>query len=134
MTQPHRLSRLQEIIRRLRSEDGCPWDKKQTPASIKKYLLEETDELAEAIDNKDARHICEEIGDLFFILTILCEMYSEQNAFTTDDALQAIIEKMIRRHPHVFNGLPTGSDQELRSQWQAIKKMEKIKKDGSTLP
>ncbi len=127
MTQPHRLSRLQEIIRRLRSENGCPWDKKQTPVSLKKYLLEETSELAEAIDNQDARHIREEIGDLFFILTFLCEMYSERNAFSADDALQAIIEKMIRRHPHVFSDLPIGSDQELRKQWQAIKEMEKKK-------
>ncbi len=127
MTQPHRLSRLEEIIGELRSENGCPWDKKQTPASIKKYLLEETSELAEAIDKGEPQHICEEIGDLFFILTMLCRMFKEQDTFTTDDALQAIIEKMIRRHPHVFNGLPAGNDQELRSQWQAIKEMEKKK-------
>ena len=125
MTQQHCLSRLEEIIGRLRSKNGCPWDKKQTPASLKKYLIEETRELAEAIDEGEPQHICEEIGDLFFILTMFCEMFKEQDAFTTDDALQTIIAKMIRRHPHVFNGLPAGNEQELRSQWQAIKEMEK---------
>ncbi|HEB69283.1 MAG TPA: nucleotide pyrophosphohydrolase [Desulfobulbus sp.] len=128
MTQPHRLSRLEEIIQQLRSENGCPWDKKQTPASIKKYLIEESRELAEAIDNGEPQHIREEIGDLFFILTILCEMFREKDIFTTEDALQTIIDKMIRRHPHVFNGAPTGTDQELRRQWQAIKEMEKTEK------
>ena len=127
MTRPHRLSKLQDIVQCLRGEHGCPWDKNQTPISIKKYLLEETTELAEAIEKGDSKHICEEIGDLFFILTILCEMFREQNASTADDALQSIIDKMIRRHPHVFAGIQTGTDQELRSQWEAIKRMEEKK-------
>ncbi len=119
------LDQLQQIIQQLRSKNGCPWDKKQTPASIKKYLLEETSELAEAIDSGDAEHICEEIGDLFFILTLLSEMFAEQRSFTLTDSLQAIIDKMIRRHPHVFADHPTGTEEELREQWQAIKRMEK---------
>lgn len=119
------LEELRNIIQQLRSDSGCPWDKKQTPATIKKYLLEETSELAEAIDKGDANHICEEIGDLLFILTILSEMFTEQGSFTLNDSLQSIINKMIRRHPHVFADQPTGTDRELREQWQAIKKMEK---------
>jgi len=125
MTHPHQLAKLQKIIRKLRAEDGCPWDKKQTPISIKKYLLEETVELAEAIDKGDSTHIREEIGDMFFILTILSEMFAEQGSFTLDDALESIIDKMIRRHPHVFEGHPTGTEEELKEQWEAIKRLEK---------
>lgn len=113
------------IVRQLRSRNGCPWDIKQTPESIKKYLLEETRELAEALDLGDATHIRDEIGDLFFILTMLVHMHEEQGKFTEDDVFDAIAAKMIRRHPHVFSGLETGNDEELSRQWQKIKKLEK---------
>ncbi len=119
------LIRLLDIVARLRGDDGCPWDRKQTPESIKKYLLEETRELAEAIDSSDPEHIREEIGDLFFILTMLTTMYEEQGHFGIDEALAGITEKMIRRHPHVFAGMKTGTDQELRRQWEEIKAGEK---------
>jgi len=125
MIHPHRLSKLQNIIQELRAENGCPWDRKQTPVSIKKYLLEETTELIEAIDSDDSAHICEEIGDIFFILTILSEMFAEQGSFTLDDALKSIIDKMIRRHPHVFGDHPPGTEAELKEQWEAIKRSEK---------
>ncbi len=117
-------NRLLEIIAKLRGPSGCPWDQRQTPQSIKKYLLEEANELAEAIDQGDASHICEEIGDLFYILTMLTAMADEAGRFTCADALQAICSKMIRRHPHVFGDQPTGSDEELRRQWEAIKAAE----------
>jgi len=118
-------ARFQQLIALLRSENGCPWDQKQTPATLKKYLLAETRELAEAIDQGDHDHICEEIGDLFYILLMLCQMFKEQGLFTADTALEAITRKMIRRHPHVFAGKPAGSEEELRRQWEAIKKEEK---------
>ena len=121
----HALPGFLEIITRLRAKDGCPWDRKQTPASIKKYLLEETAELVEAIDEGDPTHICEEIGDMLYILTMLCEMFREQGDFNADDALTAISEKMIRRHPHVFAGGPTGDDEALKQQWEAIKQRER---------
>ena len=114
-----------EIINRLRAKDGCPWDRKQTPTSIKKYLLEETAELARAIDEGDPTHICEEIGDVFYILAMLCQMFTEQGKFNADDALTTISEKMIRRHPHVFSGMPTGDDEALKQQWEAIKRRER---------
>jgi len=117
--------KFQRLIAVLRSENGCPWDKKQTPATIKKYLLAETAELAEAIDQQDPDHICEEIGDLFYILLMLCQMFAEQNLFTADTALEQIFQKMIRRHPHVFAGQQVGSEEELRQQWEAIKQQEK---------
>ncbi|NOX79908.1 MAG: nucleotide pyrophosphohydrolase [Deltaproteobacteria bacterium] len=119
------LTRLLDIVTRLRGDDGCPWDRRQTPASIKKYLLEETRELAEAIDGSDPEHIREEIGDLFFILTMLTTMYEEQGHFGIDETLAGIAEKMVRRHPHVFAGMKTGTEQELRRQWEEIKAGEK---------
>ena len=121
----HRLEELLSIIRRLRGENGCPWDRKQTPLSLSKYLLEESAELADAIRKNDTENICEEIGDLYFILLLLGEIFSERNAFTPDDSLQKIIDKMIRRHPHVFAGTPVGSEKELKKQWERIKKEEK---------
>ncbi len=119
------LAHLLAIVDRLRGRDGCPWDRKQTPETLKKHLLEETAELAEAIDSGDASHIREEIGDLFFILAMLTAMFREKDLFSAADALNDIIEKMIRRHPHVFAGQATGSERELRRQWEAIKAGEK---------
>ena len=117
--------RLQEIVRTLRGEHGCPWDIRQTPASLKKYLLEECRELAEAIDSGRYEDICEEIGDVFFILTMLTTMFTEQERFTAADALERITTKMIRRHPHVFAGAAAGDEHHLRRQWERIKAEEK---------
>ena len=121
-------SRLYAIIKKLRSEDGCPWDLRQTPASIKKYLLEEAAELAEAIDHVDAPHIREEIGDLFYILILLMRMHEEKGEFSAIDVFATISEKMIRRHPHVFAGARTGTDSELHAQWEKIKARERKSK------
>lgn len=121
-------SRLYTIIKQLRSENGCPWDLRQTPASIKKYLLEETAELAEAIDREDAPHTCEEIGDLFYILILLIRMHEEQGSFHAHEVFAGIAEKMIRRHPHVFAGAKAGTESELHAQWEQIKAMEKKSK------
>jgi uncharacterized protein YabN with tetrapyrrole methylase and pyrophosphatase domain len=118
-------ARLQHIIVTLRGKDGCPWDIKQTPESLRKYLLEECQELAEAIDNADAKEICEEIGDVFFILTLLITMFAEQHRFTADDVFEQITAKMIRRHPHVFAGTPLTNEHDLRAQWERIKTLEK---------
>lgn len=118
-------SRLISIIHTLRGDEGCPWDKKQTPLSIKKYLLEECRELSEALESGDSDHICEEIGDMYFILAMLSVMHKEKKLFTTDDPLRLINEKMIRRHPHVFADVECTSDEELRSQWERIKQEEK---------
>ena len=118
-------SELVAIITELRSEKGCPWDRKQTPVSLKKYLLEETQELAEAIQKEDPQHVREETGDLFFILILLIKTYEEKKIFTIEDVLKTISEKMVRRHPHVFSGVETGNESELRQQWEEIKAIEK---------
>ncbi|XOF32874.1 MAG: MazG nucleotide pyrophosphohydrolase domain-containing protein [Candidatus Electrothrix sp. YB6] len=120
--------RLQQIVRTLRSDGGCPWDRKQTPQTLKKYLLEEAAELAEAVELGDPQHICEEIGDLYFILALLTTVFEEQSSFSADDALHLACEKMVRRHPHVFaasSNDPPLSEQQLREQWEQIKKEEK---------
>lgn len=118
-------TRLQSLVATLRGDGGCPWDIKQTPASLKKYLLEECHELAAAIDSGRETEICEELGDVFFILTMLIAMFTEQQCFTVDDVLEQIIAKMIRRHPHVFADSAVTDEQELRAQWARIKAQEK---------
>jgi tetrapyrrole methylase family protein/MazG family protein/ATP diphosphatase len=125
------VDRLSFIVKALRGSHGCPWDRKQTPESLKKYLLEETQELAEAIDEGEPNHICEEIGDLYFILTLLAEIYEEQGTFSSGDAWKSINEKMIRRHPHVFDrNHVSGREKDLRRQWEQIK--EQAKKDSGS--
>jgi MazG family protein len=114
-----------EIIKKLRAPDGCPWDRKQTAASLKPYLLEETHELAEAIDSGDPQHIKEELGDLFFQISFLTLLFEEKNLFTMTEALQAIIDKMVRRHPHVFTDEKFESEEAIRRNWQKIKAEEK---------
>jgi uncharacterized protein YabN with tetrapyrrole methylase and pyrophosphatase domain len=122
--------RLDRIVKILRSEDGCPWDQKQTAKSLKKYLLEETAELAEAIEQGNPQHICEETGDLYFILSLLAAIFEEQGIFSAHEALHTACEKMVRRHPHVF--ATEGQSQkikkteaQLREQWERIKAEEK---------
>ncbi len=119
--------RLEEIVRILRSERGCPWDQKQTAASLKKYLLEEAAELAEAIDQGNPALICEEAGDLHFVLALLLAICEEQGGCSTAMALDAACEKMLRRHPHVFaaeDGTKL-SEAQLQAQWERIKQEEK---------
>jgi tetrapyrrole methylase family protein/MazG family protein len=118
---------LEAIVKTLRSERGCPWDQRQTAASLKKYLLEEAAELAEAIDRDDSQHIAEEAGDLYFVLALLLHICEEQGRCSSADALSSICEKMQRRHPHVFaaNGEPMPSDEQLRAQWERIKAEER---------
>lgn len=118
-------TRLQQLIVDLRGDQGCPWDRQQTPASLKKYLLEECQELAEAIDSGHWEHICEEIGDVFFILTMLAVLHEEKHHFSANDALEKVIAKMIRRHPHVFGDATVSDEKALRTQWENIKAQEK---------
>lgn len=125
---------LEAIVTTLRSERGCPWDQRQTAASLKKYLLEEAAELAEAIDRDDGRQISEEAGDLYFVLALLLHVCAEQGRCSSADALSSICKKMRRRHPHVFaaDGQPMPSDEELRAQWERIKAEEKAAVPAAT--
>ncbi len=123
--QQNSFEQLQEIIQRLRSEQGCPWDRKQTPETLTHYIREECQELLEAIDQQQHEAVCEEIGDVLFLLVFLMSIYAERNQFTATDTLHGIISKMIRRHPHVFAGLQVTDEQALKEQWQRIKAQEK---------
>jgi uncharacterized protein YabN with tetrapyrrole methylase and pyrophosphatase domain len=117
-----------KTIAQLRSPDGCPWDRKQTVISLKKYIREECDELLEAMNGNAPAHLCEEIGDVFFLLLLLSEISSEAGHFTIDDVISTINEKMRGRHPHVFGDIPAGTEEELKLQWEKIKLKEGRKK------
>lgn len=123
-----KFSELLDIISRLRAPGGCPWDQKQTIESFKPFFIEECHELSEALDSGDADHIREELGDLFFQLGFINQLYQEKNNFTMPEVLQAIIDKMIRRHPHVFADVTFDSEIDMRRNWAKIKEQENKKK------
>lgn len=119
------LTELQSIIEKLRGENGCPWDKKQTTDSLRTYLIEEAHELHDALNSNDTEEMKEELGDMLFILTFLAHMFEERNMFTLGDAIKTINDKMIRRHPHVFDSSIDLTEEEQRQTWLDIKKTEK---------
>ena len=110
---------------RLRAPDGCPWDRAQTFDSIKPYTLEETYEVLDAIDRRDWRGLAEELGDFLLQAVFYAQMAAEQDLFTIDDALDAINEKLIRRHPHVFGTGSAETPDDVKRRWDEIKKEEK---------
>lgn len=114
-----------EIIRRLRGKNGCAWDRKQTPLTMWKCLAEELYELEEAIVNDDTDNICEEMGDVLFQLLFILEIFSENHQFEFSDVIHGVAEKMIRRHPHVYDTAIVNTDEELHRQWDQIKAGEK---------
>src|SRR5512144_1049646 len=101
-TTGERFERAVSIMARLRAPDGCPWDREQTFDTIKPYTLEETYEVLEAIDRRDWMHLAEELGDFMLQAVFYAQMAAEQNLFGIGDSLDAINEKLVRRHPHVF--------------------------------
>jgi nucleoside triphosphate diphosphatase len=138
-----KVEQLQYLMSCLRDEAfGCTWDKKQTYKSIAPYTLEEAYEVLDAIEREDFDHLKEELGDLLFQVVFYAQMAEEEQRFTFDDIAAGIVEKMLRRHPHVFPegditrfGEPTMlSEEQIAQQWQQIKAQEKGKKpDGSSL-
>jgi uncharacterized protein YabN with tetrapyrrole methylase and pyrophosphatase domain len=116
-------------IRKLRSEHGCPWDRKQTTRTLKKYLIEEFDEIIEAIDHDDPENLCEELGDFLYLILMIGEINRNDGAFTIEEIIDTINQKLIRRHPHVFSSRQELDEGELRQQWNAIKEREKDNKN-----
>ena len=102
------LQDLIDVVARLRAPDGCPWDREQTPATVRSYVLEEAHEVVQALDEGDDDALAEELGDLLFNVVLLAQMAAERGAFTMDDVTASITSKMIRRHPHVFAGEDAG--------------------------
>ena len=125
------LEDLKAIMEKLRSENGCPWDRVQTHESMKKYLVEECAEVLEAIDNQDTDNLCEELGDVLYQIMIHCEIEKEQGHFTVDDVIDGISRKMIRRHPRVFGGPDHQGDLGSQLSWEEIKRRERNSSDRS---
>ena len=117
--------KLRGIISELRGPNGCPWDKKQTHESLKKYLIEEAYELIEAIDNEDIDHMIEELGDVLLQIMLHAQIGEDDGYFTIDDVIEGISAKMVRRHPHVFGDITAENEEEVLKNWQEIKEQEK---------
>ena len=115
---------LLSLMDRLRAEGGCPWDREQTRASLKPYLIEEAYEALEALDANETGHIVEELGDVLFQVVFHCQIAHEQGEFTMADVLQAVLQKMTRRHPHVFGNTEVANSGEALRQWEQIKRIE----------
>ena len=113
---------------RLRAPDGCPWDQKQTFDTIKPYLLEETYEVMDAIDQRNWPELSEELGDLLLQPVFFAQMAAEEGKFTISDALDAINNKLIRRHPHVFADGDAKTADDVKRRWDQIKAEEKAGK------
>ncbi len=116
---------LVEIVRKLRGEKGCPWDKKQTHKSLIKYLKEETEELIKEIEKDNIGGIKDELGDVLLQVVFHTQIEKEKGNFDIDDVIDNICRKMIRRHPHVFGNLKVKSEEEIEKNWENIKKGEK---------
>ncbi len=127
------VQRLVEVMRLLRSPQGCPWDHKQTLATLKDHLVEESHEVLDAIDSGDRAKLCEELGDLLLQVVFQAQICAEEKAFTLDDVATSIVEKLIRRHPHVFGTIQVSGADEVLKNWEQIKKSEKGDSPRSTL-
>ncbi len=128
--------RLVALMEHLRGPDGCPWDRKQTLESLKPYIIEEAYELVDSIDSGDIEAIREELGDLVLEALFVSQVCSEQGKLTIDEVLRALEEKLVRRHPHVFDQEGSGraaDAQEALGRWEDIKAREKEVKSASLL-
>jgi MazG family protein len=120
-----KFQRLVEIMSRLRSPGGCPWDREQDFDTIKPYLLEETYEVLDAIDARDWRSLSQELGDLLLEAVFFAQMAAERNLFRIEDSLDSINEKLVRRHPHVFGTASAETAGEVKRRWDEIKAGER---------
>ena len=121
---------LVEIMETLRSKGGCPWDKEQTHESLKSCLIEEVYEIVDAVDSKDSEQLKEELADLFFLIIFYCKIADDSNNFDINNMLEVCLEKMTRRHPHVFGDKTAENASEALNQWNEIKKKEKEAKQN----
>lgn len=125
---PANFNDLVALMSRLRSPEGCPWDREQTYATLAPMLLEEAYEAFEAVESaREGRpeHLCEELGDLLFQIVFYAQVASERGEFTIEDVTEAIHSKMVRRHPHVFGEVKVRDNDELLRNWEALKAEEK---------
>jgi MazG family protein len=130
-TAGEQFQQLVDLMARLRAPNGCPWDREQNFDTIKPFLLEETYEVMNAIDARDWPGLAEELGDLLLQAVFFSQMASEENLFRVEDALDAIIHKLIRRHPHVFGDETAVTEGDVRKRWDEIKAEEKRTKGNA---
>ncbi|MCD8036557.1 MAG: nucleoside triphosphate pyrophosphohydrolase, partial [Clostridiales bacterium] len=129
----YKFEKLLNITSILRGENGCPWDKKQNPDSMRKYIIEEAYETTQAIEDNDEAELCEELGDLLFQVVFQAQMAKERGAFDIDDVIEGISKKMVMRHPHIFGGegaedfagLAGENNKAFLGKWEDKKKEEK---------
>lgn len=129
----HQFEEFRRIIAILRGPNGCPWDKKQTHESLKRYLIEEAYELLDAIDQQDDDHIVEELGDVLLQVMLHAQIGEDEGMFTIEDVISTVAEKMVRRHPHVFSNVKADNEEEVLQNWDEIKKQEKGEEPSSLL-
>ena len=121
---PASFQALIDLVRSLRSPSGCPWDQQQTPESITRYLVEEAHELSETVATGQPDEICAELGDVLFHIFFLAHLFEEAGQFNLTDVVANNVQKMVRRHPHVFGPSRVKNRADIRAQWQKIKRQE----------
>ena len=124
----YRFEDLLQIMEILRGENGCPWDREQTHASIRRNFIEEVYEACEAIDNEDNTLLCEELGDVLLQVVFHAHMAQSEGAFTLDDVCDGVCKKLILRHPHIFGSVQVSGSAQVLENWEEIKKKEKNQK------
>ena len=117
-----------QVVKELRGENGCPWDKKQTHESLIPCLVEESGEVVEAIEHHDMQNLEEELGDVLLQVVMHARIAEERGDFNFSDVVDGVCRKMIRRHPHVFGNETFSIREEQLSSWRKIKELEKIEK------
>ena len=127
------LEPLVDVMAKLRSPGGCPWDIEQTHTTLRRYIIEEVYEVLEAIDEEDPQHLCEELGDLLLQIVFHARMAEESRLFSMQDVVDRVVEKLVRRHPHVFGDINVRDAAEVIVNWDAIKRREKENKPDSAL-
>jgi len=126
-------SQLVNLMAKLRGPDGCPWDREQTPESLKPFLIEECYEVLDALDEGAPDKVRDELGDLLFQIIFHARLAEEKGAFTITDVISAIMEKMTRRHPHVFGEEKVSTSGEVLANWEEIKKKEKAHQERTSI-
>lgn len=119
---------LVQLMQRLLAPDGCPWDREQDMPSLRRYVLEEACEVIDAIDSGDRPQLADELGDLALQVVFLSELARGEGSFGPDDVIRAIIQKLVRRHPHVFGDLQVSGSDEVMANWEVIKAQEKLRR------
>lgn len=129
-----RFSELVDVVRKLRGPNGCPWDREQTPQSLRGCLLEESYEVLDALDRDDAVDLRDELGDLLLQVVMQADMAATSDRFTIEDVIAGIVDKMVRRHPHVFGDATVADTAEVLRNWSRIKSAERASKGAAADP